>query len=106
MSEGKAALDAQTDQVLAHLAAMRRRGGAIAVKVLPAARHLAAQLRVSFPGQEKDTARVLAAAASVLSAIEGWLSENDARPELIGPVLLDVLGYAAEDLNRDGSDAG
>jgi hypothetical protein len=85
----------------AHLAAMRGRGGAIAVGVLPAARHLAAQLRVQFPGRDKDTARVLAAAASVLSAIEGWLAENDAMPELIGPVLLDVLGYAAEDLNQD-----
>lgn len=106
MSETKATLDAQTDQVLAHLAQMRRRGGAVAVGVLPSARHLAAQLRVQFPGRDKDIARVLAAAASVLSAIEGWLSESGARPELIGPVLLDVLGYAAEDLNQDGSDAG
>ena len=109
MSEGKAALDAHTGQVLAHLAAMRRQGGAIAVGVLPAARYLAAQLRVQFPGRDKDTAQVLAAAASVLSAIEGWLAENGARPELIGPVLLDVLdvlGYAADDLNQDGSDAG
>jgi hypothetical protein len=106
VSETKAALDAQTDQVLAHLAAMRRRGGAIAIGTLPAAWHMAAQLRVQFPGRDKDTARVLAAAAAVLFAIEGWLSENKARPELIGPVLLDVLGYAADDLNQDGSDAG
>jgi hypothetical protein len=102
VSEGKAALDAHTGQVLAHVAAVRRRGGAVAAGILPSARHLAAQLRVQFPGRDKESARALAAAASVLSAIEGWLSEQGARPELIGPVLPGVLGYAAEDLNQDG----
>lgn len=102
----KAALDVQTDRVLAHLARMRRRGGEVAVSVLPAARHLAAQLRVQFPGRGRDNARVLAAAASVLAAVENWLSEHDGRPELVGPVLLDVLGYAAEDLNQDRRNSG
>ena len=102
----KAALDVQTDQVRAHLAAMRRRGGEIAVNALLTARHLAAQLRMQFPGRDRDNARALAATASVLSAVDDWLSEHDVRPELIGPVLLDVLGYAAEDLNQDRRNSG
>jgi hypothetical protein len=101
VNANQAALEAQTDQVLAHVAAMRKRRGGVAVAVLPAARHLAAQLRVQFPGQDKHNARVLAAAASMLAGLEDWLAGHGAQPELIGPVLLDVLGYAAEELNQD-----
>jgi hypothetical protein len=102
VNAGRAALDARTDQALAHLAATRRRGGTRTEKILPAARDLAAALRVQFPGRDKDNARVLAAAASMLAGLEHALADGGGRPELIAPVLLDVLGYAAEDLNQDG----
>jgi hypothetical protein len=101
VSAGKAALDAWSSRVLEQVAAMRRQGGTVAAVVLPLARNFAAQMRAQFPGRDKDNARVLTAAASMLAGLEDALAERGARPELIGPALLNVLGFAAEDLNQD-----
>jgi hypothetical protein len=98
----RTALEAQTDQALAHLAATRGKGGRLTEITVGVARDFAAALRVQFPGRDRQNARVLAAAASMLAGLESTLTERGAQPGMTAPILLNVLGYAADDLNRSG----
>jgi hypothetical protein len=100
---GKAALDAHADQVLAGLAGARRQGGELTGRVLPLTRELARQLRVQFPGRGAEAARVLVTVASELAALGRQLTEAGMAPQAITPVLVNVLCYAAEELNREGT---
>jgi hypothetical protein len=96
----KIALDARADQVLAGLADMRGRGGEYGAAVLPLARGVAGVLRAQFPGRDAVNARVLAAVLSELAGLGCALGESGTVPDEAAPVLLDVLCYAADDLNR------
>jgi hypothetical protein len=96
----KAALDARTDQVLAGLAAVRRRGGRLTAAALPLAQSVTRRLRTQFPGRDAENARVLAAVASALRDLERAAAERGADPAMLAPGLLHVLGLAADDLNQ------
>jgi hypothetical protein len=98
----KVVLDAHVDQVLAAMAAARREGGQCDELELPLGREVAADLRDLFPGRDVETARVLAATGSVLSSLATAFAEGGARPEHVATLLLSVLGFAADDLNRSG----
>lgn len=103
MRPGKPALDAQTDQALAEAEETLARPNEMTTAMLPVARNLAAAIRVQFPGQDETTARVLMAAASMLAGLEDNLMKG--RPEAIGLILVDVLGFAAVDLHRSAQAA-
>jgi hypothetical protein len=96
----KAALDARTDQVLAGMADVRRRGGKLASAALPLARSITRRLRVQFPGRDAENARVLAAVASALRDLDHAAAERGADPAMLTSGLLHVLGLAADDLNQ------
>lgn len=100
----KPALDASTDQALAHLAAVRQTTADPQIEAtLPVADDLAALLAEQFPGDEEKAGRILMTAASALTAL---LEEFRTRPYLpersITAALLNTLGFAAETLCRDG----
>ena len=98
---GKAALDAHADQVLAGLAEAGREGSEFTGRILPLTRELAGQLRAQFPGRGAETARVLVTVASELAALDRQLTEAGMAPQEITPVLVNVVCYAAEELNRE-----
>jgi hypothetical protein len=100
----KVALDAHTDQVLAGLADARRDGGEFTTRVLPLSRSLAGVLRVQFPGQDRELARVLVAVASELAGLDCQLTEAGMAPGEVAPALVNVVCFAADDLNRAGPD--
>ena len=100
---GKVALDAHADQVLAGLADVRRQGGEFTERVLPLTRELVGQLRAQFPGWGVEAARVLVAVASELAALDRQLTQAGMAPQAITPTLVNVLCYAAEELNREGT---
>ena len=100
---GKAALDAHADQVLAGLADARRQGGEFTGRILPLTRELTGQLRTQFPGRGAETARVLVTVASELAALDQQLTEAGMAPQEITPVPVNVVCYAAGELNREGT---
>lgn len=95
----RVALEAHTGQVLADLGQARREGRAVRDYVLPCARTLAGRLREEFPGRDQDSARVLASASSSLSGLGDLLAECGTPEKLIAPVLLEVLGFTAAELD-------
>lgn len=96
---GRHALDAHTDQALAHLRNIREQGTDPAVAALGA--ELAELLREQFPGHGVLAGRVLMSAASALTSYGVEIQEAcDAPPHPW--VLVNLLGFTAEALNTGG----
>ena len=97
-SPGKVALNAHTDQALAHLRNIREQGIDPAVAAL--GDELAEMIREQFPGQGVLAGRVLMAAATALTAYGMEMQALGVPPHPW--VLVNLLGFTAEALNRDG----
>lgn len=100
MSPGKAALDAHTDQLLAKARDLRAAPPPEVARVLPVAAKLAARMREQFPGQEETVARVMVTATGYLAQIGIWMGEKDVPVEVALPMLANIFGLTAGDLNE------
>lgn len=91
----KEALDAMTDQALAHLRKEQRKRDDLTQAQCTVAEDLAALFLTQFPGEHEFTGRVLVTAAQALTSLTVAL--RDLVPEYnVAPVMTNILGFAGE----------
>lgn len=107
MEYNQVGLVAETDQALARLAQYRRRppdGGAEAALLVSG--DLAAVIAAEFGGDRAVAGRVLVSAAGKLAGLSKLLQAacwtgGDPAERNLPPLLINVLGFAGEQLARD-----
>jgi hypothetical protein len=109
VSTTREALEALTDEGLEQGAEVRgsfaggELGETLTVPLTRAAGVFAAEVRLEFPGRDRENARVLAAVAAKLDAAGERLADAGLGPGETVTALLAILSLAADDLNQDGA---
>jgi hypothetical protein len=97
----KTALDALTDQAIAHLADQRRTADTFLRAQLPTAGDLAAMLRTQFADDLVLAGRVAVSCAQALSQIIRALPQIGLHECQVAPVAANMLAFAGEELARE-----
>jgi hypothetical protein len=93
----KAALDAMTDQALAHIRDHRD----VSPGLVGAAAEVAAVIAEQFRDDPVAAGRAVMCASQMMSGIVVRLQDMQAADDLIGPMVADIFAYAAEQVVRE-----
>jgi hypothetical protein len=98
----KTALDAMTDQCLAHVAAERRkRSDGVTRRSLVIADEVAQVIAEQFPEHREIAGRAVMCASQMLSGIVVRLQDAQADDSQIGPLVANIFAFAAEQVVRE-----
>jgi predicted subunit of tRNA(5-methylaminomethyl-2-thiouridylate) methyltransferase len=103
MTHTKAALDALTDQAIAHLADAQRKHDAVTVVQRNVATDLADMLAVQFAGDTELAGRVAVSAAQALTHLVCEM-RDDVPEYQLAPIMVNLLAFAGEQLTHGGCD--
>ena len=97
----KTALDAMTDQALAHVRDHRDDATAAPASLLAIADEVAAVLAAQFPGGQLIAGRAVMCASQMLAGIVVRLQDAQAPDCQIGPLVANIFAFAAEQVVRE-----
>lgn len=101
----KTALDAMTDQALAHVAEHRRkRSDGVTRRSLAVADEVAQVIAEQFPEHREIAGRAVMCASQMLSGIVVRLQDGHAPDSQIGPLVANIFAFAAEQVVREAGE--